>query len=347
MKCGVGDYTANLAKALGKVQDVSVAVLTDVAAAPAASHCEFAVFAIVHGWRMFDLFRIVKVVRQWRPDIVHVQYPTQGYGRRLLPWLLPSIMRLMHLPVVQTWHEYHLERVLRNILNAVLGGGLIAVRPNYRAMMPEWYRWLNRRKHFQFIPNASAIPKARLTDRERKDVRSRLGLAAELIVYFGFVHPAKRVELLFEIADPSRDHLVLMCDLDSNDRYHKAILDRTESEPWAGKVTITGFLPAKEVAKILAAASAVIFPFRDGGGEWNTSLRAALLQGTFVLTTALERHGFDPSENVYYARPNDIADMSQALRHYVGTRSAASDRDYASEWAAIANAHKTLYQSVV
>jgi glycosyltransferase involved in cell wall biosynthesis len=348
MKCGVGDYTAHLAKALGRCKNTSVAVLTDVAATPIPSDFEFEVFPIAHGWRMFDAVRIAIAVRHWRPDIVHIQYPTQGYGRRYLPWLLPIVIRLLNVPIVETWHEYHLERVRRNILNAALGGGLIAVRPNYKAMMPGWYRWLIRRKHFQFIPNASAIPRVRLSERERFATQSRFAPApAKLIVYFGFVHPAKRVELLFEIADPAQDHLVLICDLNSDDAYHKTILDRIDHEPWAGKVTVTGFLPAEEVGRLLAAAAAVIFPFRDGAGEWNTSIRAAAIQGTFVLTTADERHGYYSSENVYYARPDDIADMGQALRTYVSSRSTRSDRDPASDWEAIADAHKSFYESVL
>ncbi|MGA9390861.1 MAG: glycosyltransferase, partial [Candidatus Sulfotelmatobacter sp.] len=131
MMCGVGDYTASLAKALGRRKDTSVAVLTDRAATPMPSDFGFEVFPIANGWRMGDAVRIAKLVRHWHPDVVHVQYPTQGYGSRYLPWLLPTLFRVMRMPIVQTWHEYHMETVKRNFLNAVLSGGLIAVRPNY------------------------------------------------------------------------------------------------------------------------------------------------------------------------------------------------------------------------
>src|ERR1700733_10933458 len=91
MKCGVGDYTASLARALGRCKNTSVAVLTDVAAPPVPPDLEFEVFPIADGWRMLDVFLIASTARRWRPDIVHVQYPTQGYGRRFLPWLLPTL----------------------------------------------------------------------------------------------------------------------------------------------------------------------------------------------------------------------------------------------------------------
>jgi glycosyltransferase involved in cell wall biosynthesis len=348
MRCGVGDYTGRLAKALGRRKNTSVAVLTDASATPIPPDFDFEVFPIVEGWKMADVVRIAKVVRRWRPDLVHIQYPTQGYGCRYLPWLLPAFFSVANVPIVQTWHEYHMERVRRNLLNALLGGGLIAVRPDYKATMPNWYRWLIRRKHFGFIPNASAIPQIRLSDAERLQMRSHFApLPIRLVVYFGFAYPPKRVELLFEISDPSQHHLVLIGDLNSKHEYHKSILDRLNQSPWIGKATVTGFLPAEEVGRILATADAVVLPFQNGGGIWNTSIHAAVKQGTFVLTTARDQHGYDASRNVYYARPDDVADMRSALRTHIGDRTAEIDDDSASEWEAIADAHGALYASVL
>jgi glycosyltransferase involved in cell wall biosynthesis len=344
----VGDYTGRLAKALGRRQDTSVAVLTDAAAKPVPSDFDFEVFPVVEGWRMRNLIRIAKVVQRWHPDLIHFQYPTQGYGRSYLPWLLPFLFSIANVPIVQTWHEYHMETVRRNLLNAVLSGGLVVVRPDYKATMPNWYRWLIRRKHFGFIPNASAIPQMRFNDTQRLAIRSRFASPlTHLVVYFGFAYPPKRIELLFEIADPSEDHLVLICDLDSNDAYHRLISDRLNRAPWTGKVTVTGFLPAEDVGRILAAADAVVLPFQDGGGLWNTSIHAAVRQGTFVLTTACDQQGYDSSSNIYYARPDDVADMRCALRTHIGDRSPVIDGNPICEWEAIADAHRALYASVL
>lgn len=345
MKCGVGDYTASLAAALSRRGDTSVAVLTDTAAKPIPSDFDFEVFPIAGGWRMTDMIRIAKVTRRWRPDLVHVQYPTQGYGSRYLPLLLPAFFRLGNVPVVQTWHEFPSRR---NLLNAVWSDGLIAVRPNYQANMPKWCRWLIRKKHFWFIPNASAIPTMRLTDNERVSIRSRFAPSStHLVVYFGFVYPPKRIELLFQIANPLAHHLIVIGVLDSGDEYHRLILDRINRPPWIGKVTVTGFLPAEEAGRILAAADAVVLPFREGGGIWNTSIHAAVAQGTFVLTTAREQCGYDSSRNVYYARPDDVADMRRALETYISTRRPEMAEDHVSEWETIASAHIGVYNSVL
>jgi glycosyltransferase involved in cell wall biosynthesis len=348
MKCGVGDYTAHLANALARRADTNVAVLTDASAVPKPSNFEFEVLPVARGWQMADIVPIGLAARRWKPDIMHIQYPTQGYGRKYLPWLLPSLFWISGVPVVQTWHGYDSRLIPRRFLpNSVLPGGLIVVRPDYFEMMDPFYRRLNWRKLVKFIPNASTIPPAQLTAAEKADIRLRFSrVMSNLVVFFGFAYPDRGVEFLFQVADPAQHHLVLISDLNSRDPYHKSILDCANCVPWAGKVTVTGYLPAEDVGRILAAADAVVLPFRDGGGMWNTSIRAAISQGTFVLTTARERHGYDSNDNAYYARPDDVPDMRGALQTFIARRNHPSSEDLNCSWASIAERHRCLYETV-
>jgi len=347
MRCGVGDYTACLAEALGKLRDTKIAILTDVRAT-AGRDLNFTVFPIVHGWKLSDLSHIIKTIRLWKPDVVHIQYPTQGYGRSWLPWFLPIILLLMNVTTVQTWHEDFPMARCRNLPVAIVPGGLIVVRPNYVASMPVWSRWLIRNKSFDFIPNASAVPKIELSDTERSCLHKRFTSAAiPIVAFFGFVYVHKGVDQLFQILDSSRHHLILICDLDVSDPYHKTLLDHISHGKWVGKVTVTGFLPAEEVGRLLAMADAVVFPFREGGGRWNTSVHGALAQGTFVLTTSYEQHGYSPAENIYYAHPGDVTDMRRALQFYLGRRNSEGPTDQYINWEAIAHRHRTLYQTLL
>lgn len=348
MRCGVGDYAATLAEALAKLRETEVAVLTDTRACTARSGVNFEVFPIVHGWKISDLSHIIKTIRRWKPDVVHLQYPTQGYGRSWVPWFLPIILFLLNVKIVQTWHEDFPMGGWHNLPIAIVPGGLIVVRPNYVASMPVWSRWLIRNKCFEFIPNASAIPKIELGDAERSCLHNRFTSAATPIVaFFGFVYPHKGVDQLFQILDPARHHLLLICDLDVRDPYHKTLLDHMSHGKWVGNVTVTGFMPAEEVGRLLAMADAVVFPFREGGGRWNTSVHGELAQGTFVLATSYEQHGYFPPENIYYARPGDVADMRHALQLYLGSRNCDATTNPDITWEAIANMHKTLYETLL
>jgi hypothetical protein len=86
----------------------------------------------------------------------------------------------------------------------------------------------------------------------------------------------------------------------------------------------------------------VVLPFRLGGGIWNTSIGAAVLQGTFVLATSNETQGFDAERNVYYARPRDTADMRRALGQYLGRRASKPSPD--PTWPEIAQRHEAVYE---
>jgi hypothetical protein len=73
-------------------------------------------------------------------------------------------------------------------------------------------------------------------------------------------------------------------------------------------------------------------------------LKAAILQGTFVLTTSTSRHGFDPEANVYYARPMDTTDLKRALADHLGHRNRSPSPEAAGPgWAEIARRHLDVY----
>lgn len=350
MMCGVGDYTAQLANALARQESAveAVAVLSGDGAGVLTDECLYDVLPVAHDWRMSEVVRIMRAIRCWRPDLVHAQFPSQGYGHAMLPWMLPALIALGGTPVVQTWHEYYpqLRGSFRNLPNAIVPGALVVVRPQFRESIAPAFRWLIGKKHLVHIPNSSAIPTVKVTTEERGLIRERVGTRSrDMIAYFGFTYPSKGIELLFDVADPTRHHLVLIGALDPADPYHKSILNLVRSSPWLSHVTVTGFLPPIEAARLLAAADAAVFPFRHGGGIWNSSVHGAMDQGTFVVTTSVERRGYDPAHNVYYAVPGNVEDMRRGLSEYMGRRNHDMPGSTQAKWDAIAEAHVRLYQT--
>lgn len=365
MRCGVGDYTYQLALTLASDPSVRVAVLTSRAAASCEPPRNLAFFPIIDTWRWNELSKILDVIRSWAPDHVHIQYPTLGYGSGLLPWLLPLYLRLSKIPVVQTWHEVFTPRVLvkfglvfKFLSQAVVPGRLIVVRENYRKHTSALLRWAYLGKTVRFIPNASAIPTVNLNPIDRAELRSKYaGPNVHIVVYFGFIAPSKRVEILFQVANPQDSHLVIIGDsfreqelgmLPPDIRrsiaaYHQSLRDLGESQPWKGKVTMTGFLPAEEVARVIAAADAVVLPFLRGAGEWSTTIHGAQAQGTFVLTTSKQRRGYDPEANTYFSDESDLEDMRRALKQHIGVRSKRCNTT-ARAWQSIGRSHSELYR---
>lgn len=344
MKCGVGDYTSSLAGALAALPEVGVTVLTTRSEAGATPGQGVDVQRTLKSWNIGEWRTVYRAVRDLRPDVVHVQYPTQGYANGFLPFVVPLISWLLGSKVIQTWHEGCLLRRLPHLFfQAIVPGGLIVVRPNYRESLRPVFRWALWNKSFRFIGNAAIVPQAKLSDDERKALRERyLQGQRRLIVFFGFVLPAKGVELLFDIADPKTDQLVIAGHLIDADSERKIRLRQADSA-WIGRSTITGSLEAGAAAALMAVADAVVLPFRQGGGEWNSSIHAAELQGTFVLTTSKTVNGYQAESNAYFARIDDVQEMKAALQAHAGTRRPVGSEPYG--WSQIARDHMLSYRA--
>lgn len=347
MKCGVGDYSNNLAKALIADPEVQIGVLTSASVGEICKLDGIKIFPVIIRWSLKETVKVIEVIRHWSPDIVHIQYPTQGYGNGLLPSLLPMISFLMGKKVVQTWHEGFSRRdLVELLLKSIVPTRLVFVRPRYKEYLHFLLHWALWGKKSVFIPNASSIPHVELSALEKIAIKKQyLKNQKRLVVFFGFIYPHKGVDLLFEIADPASDQIVIAGEIQKIGDYPQEIMRRASDEHWIDKVTITGFLPAADVAALLAVADAVILPFRIGGGEWNTSIHGAVLNGAFVITTSQTQSGYDKKHNVYYAKVDDIQEMRSALGTYAGIRReyhADIDRD---EWRQIGDKHRSLYES--
>lgn len=347
MLCGVGDYTATLVAEISRRGEVSVGVLTSMVAAhnKVEEGEGVQLLPVVQGWRFSELPKVIGAIRRWRPDVVHIQYPTLGYGNSWMPYFLPLFLKYYGLNVVQTWHEPPTR--FRFFPNSLTKDVLIGVEPDYLQHIRGRYAWLVRRKVTHYIPIGSNIPRTELTESERAKIRERyVGSGRAMVAFFGFVYPTKRVEALFEIADPNRDTIVLITHLDAqNNPYHQKIMECIAKGVWAGKVVITGFLSAEDVARVLCAADAAVFPFQNGVGMRNGSFLAATSQGTFTITTSQVKQGYDSDSNVYYAHPGDNEAMRGALSQYKGRRAEKVSRE-SFDWAKIADEHISLYRGI-
>jgi glycosyltransferase involved in cell wall biosynthesis len=251
---------------------------------------------------------------------------------------------------VQTWHEvYSLREAPEVFVKSIVFGGLVLVRPQYKEMLHPMLRLALWKNKTVFIPIASNIPRSNMGE-QKKDVLRRKYLKNQkrLIVFFGFLYPHKGVELLFEIADPTYDQIVIAGEIVEAGGYYKEILRRSSMEPWLGKTTITGFLSSEDIAALLAVADAVILPFRSGGGELNKgSVKAAIAQGVFTITTSLTQNGYDKEHNVYYAKVNDVQEMKAALGTYAGKRQICDADIGGNEWLEIADKHRSFYNNLL
>jgi glycosyltransferase involved in cell wall biosynthesis len=350
-KCGVGDYACLLAENLASLENVDIHVLTSKRKDSfKESTNRFQLLDKIESWNLFSLRIVIDQVKKINPDIIHIQYPTTGYGYSLMPHVLPFIFKyIFNFKIVETWHEPLSWRGLfRYISNAWVCDDLIVVEPEYLSFLPNWYCFLLKRKRMHYIPIGSAIPSANLSFLEKKKIKHKYTSDSEnLICYFGFASPSKGIEQIFKVANPITDFILLMCELDPSNKYHKLILDLTNSTIWKGRCFVTGYLCSSEVCKNLAASDVAIYPFINGYSSRNGSVLAARVQGTYIVTTSNHKSGFSSDENTYYCLPNNIDEMKSAIRKTEISPESDTFLGMNLDWNLVADSHLKLYSEII
>jgi glycosyltransferase involved in cell wall biosynthesis len=253
--CGVGDDTEKLCRELERT-DIDVVRFGDDGLSRVYSR------------------ETIRQASQTDCDIVHIQYPTAGYGRSLTPSALPASMR--NKPVVVTLHEYSV------------------------------FRWYRRAWFAPFARNCAA--RIFTTEEERRLFESRfpsrggldmtVGIASNIaavakvareanrVAYFGLIVPHKGIEAfldLCEIARAASSDLTFeligaipeMCR-----GYAETVLQRAS----ACSVQLTTDMPDDAVARRLATATFAYLPYPDGASGKRGTLAAALVNNLVVVT---------------------------------------------------------------
>ncbi len=327
----------------------AVGVLTSGQTHAEAQEDGVVIYRSIPDWSLRSTGALWRAIRSFRPDIVHVQYPTQGYQAGMLPWLVPAISRHCGARVVQTWHEsFNRRDLLKFLVQALIPSRIVVVRKAYRVQFRPPFGLLASLKHPVYINSASTLPTIRLSSSQLDSLQDRYQIGdRRLIVYFGFIHPLKRIEWLFDIANPATDYVMIIGASDGQADYLASIEELTLTDRWSGRSRVVGFIDPAEAAGLLQAADALVLPLQAGGGEWNTSILAGIQQGTFVLTTSTTASGYCPKTNVYSAKIDGKVEMKQALEKYAGTKRVVDEGADEFGWASIAGRHLDLYRSML
>jgi glycosyltransferase involved in cell wall biosynthesis len=257
-------------------------------------------------------------LKSLRPDIVHVQFAPSAFGFSARPGLLPDMAR--GLPFVTTLHEYGWWSSPRWLPGAMW-------RPLERARLWDRETW-------RFVPRSSAVLTTNaghsrvLQERfgrtavqvplapnvpdlcrtssgepaDRDETRRRLGvpLDAQVVAFFGFVHPVKGLRYLIEALARLRGagrnlHLLILGGFTSlalpeqeARAFREELTEWTQTCGVARHVTITGHLPAAEVSAALHAADIGAFPFTAGATTKSGALLSSFAHGLPTLVTAAD-----------------------------------------------------------
>ncbi|HDQ26623.1 MAG TPA: hypothetical protein ENN43_07780, partial [bacterium] len=302
--CGIGDYTALLVRELSA--RISAHVLTSSFYNTKEDKSRIKVYPVVGAWKIKNLKKIMGTVSGIRPDIVHIQYPSAAYKKNLLFNFLPLIIKISNprVKVISTFHEpvhrLGITGQLRMIPNMLFSDGCIFIEEEGYKKLPLLNKAAAAAKKRAFIPAGSNIPKAAYDPEYRRKIMKRAGIGPKkkLLITFGFINRIKNYETLFNAYDKSQFSWIHIGSIDPNNVYQAGFL---RSALKAGeKIFFTGYLSAKETAKLLACADVSVFPFSDGVTDRHATFMAALNQPAYIAASHADKRGYDKSSNVYY-----------------------------------------------
>jgi len=320
-ECGVGDYTDCLDKVLR------------------AGGIESRVIAS-GDWDVLSVLKLSRSMREQNFDIVHIEYPTAGFGTSVTPQLL-SLLR----SCVVTIHEAsqrHLLRKLSLLPFTVRAQHVIFTSEFEREFVTKWAPWI--------FEASSVIP-----------VGSSIGMAArnrqrtlDEIVHFGLIIPHRGLEEVLELS-----RLILTRGLSMKVRIvgkvpakHLDYLETLKSQAQELPVIWDLDLPEAEVAMRLAETSIAYLPYPDGVSERRTSLKAALLNGNAVITTRGAHTPGNLETVVRFAQTPEqalasIYDLMSHAQEITRMSNAAVHSAQRYTWERIAELHVRVYEGLL
>lgn len=233
MKCGVGDYTEKLATELANVgHEVSVITSKE---ANAYKQDNYNVFNIVENWDFSDKDTILSKLKDINPEVVHIQYPSDKFGKSLFTTVLPKLIKnTIDTKIIETVHEYLYytpKRKLRNLINFVAADSIVVVEEQYINLIKKFLPIVSKKLKIDYIPISSNIPKSNLDKLGLKNLRASLKITNEkLISYFGFINELKGIEDLLDafniILKEDNVKLMILSELSQDNHYHRQIIDK-------------------------------------------------------------------------------------------------------------------------
>lgn len=305
-KCGVGDYSSILGIHLNNYEDDDIDVFTSNSIIKKNKKIKFNKL----NWKMTDIKFVVNSILEQNYDIVHLQFPSKAYRKSIAIIIIMLLLYLKKKKIILTLHEFSYSPLiakLRTMPLLFISKKIIVVDEKYR----DDFKKISKKIYAKtiFINIASNIPLSKLNNNnlEKAEFRERLFGNIKLIVgYFGFINETKGIESILEVGKVLKQKnidfkILLIGELNSNNKYHKTLIDLINLHELQEEVVITGYLESEDVADYISICDWMVFPFTKGLSPRNGSFLAALLQGVNIITTKSDDYGnFSNVNNVFF-----------------------------------------------
>jgi glycosyltransferase involved in cell wall biosynthesis len=318
--CGVGDYTFALVSAL--------------------ESAGFRAELLCHKqWDIRGTGKLFSRLSQEKEALLHIQYPTFGYGYSLGPQLSSLARRS-----VITLHEFSLAHILRKVSLCpftVRSSRLVMTAEFECRMLTRSMPWAKQK--ITIIPIGSNIAPSQPASLAPKP----------RILYHGLIMPRKGLEEWIALARLARERnagweFMAVGKIPAAHASYGENLIRTSS---AGSVKWVLDRTDEEVAALFSEGGIAYLPFVDGASERRGSLKAVLAAGLPTITTASAQTPENLNGAVLFARDREAAfDCARRLMESLEERcrlaKAALEYSQLFSWRKIAESHIRMYEEL-
>jgi len=306
MSCGVAGHvrlTAERTAALG-LYEICVLTSRDGRVKPELAQ-GYTIRAEVENWGFFHAERICEQITSLKPDMVHIQVPTMRYAgwracvmsrvAKILNTRNPAVRLVVMLHDIAVGHPWF-RRKYRGLLQAADA----VMVSNCRDEQAVRDQGCPAEKIYR-APVTSHFPLHRREERTRAECRRRMGLPQNgfCAAYFGYVHPARNVNVLLRAIQILRTAgkdvhaLILGGAAKGSEKYYRLCKKQAENLGIGDRVTWTGYASPDQVADGMGAADVFVSLPERGADLRNTSILAGMLAELPVVTTENPRYYTD------------------------------------------------------
>jgi glycosyltransferase involved in cell wall biosynthesis len=316
--CGVGDYSKKLLESLNKESNIVELFYKKK-------------------WGIIYLFSYINEIKSKKANLVHFQYPTEGYGYSFLPLLLMIFLPKQKLII--TIHELSNRTFKAKIFT------LLMILFNNRIIVTNEmeYNFLKRipvlkRKQIFVINIGSNIPAS--TNSLKNFSERKFDLA-----YFGHIRPIKGLESFISVSkslDASKKCVVIGQNLNKYQSYLEELQVKSSNVSYILNGSVS------ETAENLSDCKIVYLPFPDGVSSRRGSLIAAALNGCIIVTT----YSKDKLTNEFFSQycylVNNELEAVQLILELLSNKAFISTKETSKlmrmfSWEEIAKRHFEVY----
>jgi glycosyltransferase involved in cell wall biosynthesis len=332
------------------------------------------VLPIIERWNWSSHRVIARVIRDFAPDIAHIEYQTGAFGMHSAIDFAPRFLKSPQTKFVTTFHDLRVpylfpkagpvrEWVTRELARS--SNAVIATNDeDYQTL------WTFNLKLLTLIPIGSNITTTLPANYDCAAWRAKLNVRDNetLLCYFGFLNERKGGETLIRALArvPNAKLVMIGGQIGASDPTNAAYFAKVKSLisdlELTDRVVWTDYTPPEVVTANFRASDLCVMPYREGASYRHGTLMAALAHGVAIVTTEVKSQKskvksllptLRDAENCLLVTPDDPRALADAIQRALASpelcaKIGAGARELAQHftWDKIAQQHLELYQRI-